>query len=177
MNQRSKLLLISLIVLILYVIVSCKKTEQYSIIPHIDFKSLDKIANLTTVDDKALLTLSFTDGDGDIGLAEGDTLPPYNPKGDYYYDFFATYMERQNGILKEVPLPIIHNVQLTNNARLPLVTTSGSNKNIKGDIAIEMFINNPLSKYDTIAFQIYIIDRALHKSNVIITPDIIVKKR
>ena len=176
MNQKSKLLFISLISLILCGLVSCKKVEHYSVIPHIGFKSMEKIANSTTIDDKGMLTLTFTDGDGDIGLADGDTLAPYKRGTEYYYDFFATFIEKQKGVYKDIELPVIQGQQLTNNARLPLVSTTGSNKNIKGDIAIEMYINNYVSSYDTIAFRIYIVDRALHKSNVITTPDIIVKK-
>ena len=47
----------------------------------------------------------------------------------------------------------------------------------KGEIEIEVFINNAFSDYDTIRFDAYIVDRALHKSNTIQTPEIIVNKK
>lgn len=151
-------------------VLSCAKKEEFPIEPHIEFAGFAKINNGSGIDDKAILTISFTDGDGDIGLSEGDTFPPYNSGSDYYYNFFAKYMERINGILTEIKLPI------SGNARLPLVSTSAANKAIKGEIEIELFINNPLSIHDTIAFEIYIVDRALHKSNTVRTPEFKIKK-
>lgn len=169
-NSFPKILQFCVILLILFIIDSCRKKEEYSVIPYIQFKSFAKISNSTAKDDKGILTITFTDGDGDIGLAEGDTTPPYNKEGEYFYDLFVIYFERQNGKLIEVTLPG------QNNVRLPLISLNGKNKNIKGDIEDEIFINNINSNYDTIAFQVYIVDRALHKSNIIMTPDIIVNK-
>ena len=61
-------------VLLMAVLMSaCLKTEEFPKEPHIDFKSYTR----STDYDK--LTISFTDGDGDIGLDQGDTLAPYNP--------------------------------------------------------------------------------------------------
>jgi len=169
MNFRSKLLLIIFAAVIL-TYNSCKQKEEYPVIPYIQFKSFVKINNSSGKDDKGILTISFTDGDGDIGLSQSDTLPPFDSKSEYYYNFITKYFEQQNDTLIEVTFPD------TLNARIPVITPKGNNKNIKGEIEIKIFINNTRSKFDTIAFEVYIYDRALHKSNVITTPRIIINK-
>jgi hypothetical protein len=149
---------------------SCKKPETYPVIPAIQFESFTKIQNLTGKDEKGILKISFTDGDGDIGLAPEDTLAPYNSGSKYYYNFFIDYYEKQNGTYAKVNLP------MTNNSRIPVITPDGETKSVKGDIEVVLFINNLLSDFDTIYYEASICDRALHVSNVIKTPDIIIKK-
>ena len=170
MKLNTKLILLLIVhCSFLIVITSCKKEQQYSITPNIQFQNFTKFSDGNGVDQTGNLLLSFTDGDGDIGLSAGDTISPY--VGLYYYDFFAAYYELQFGKLTAVKLPASFN------SRLPLITINGSNKNVKGTIQIALYIYNSTSKFDTIAFQVYIVDRALHKSNIIMTPNIIVKRK
>jgi len=129
-----------------------------------------KIRNSSNIDEKGILKIFFTDGDDDMGLADWDTLPPFDKNSKYYYNFFITYFEKQHGEFVEV-VPSV-----TFNSRIPVLTSSSSNGAIKGEIEIELFINNPFSVYDTIRFDAYIADRALHESNIISTPEIILKK-
>ena len=152
--------------------VSCKKKEQYPPEPIISFVSFTNIQNSSGIDDKGVLKISFTDGDGDIGLRQEDTIYPFEPSGKYYYDFFIKYFEKQKGVYKE----IIIDSNLTFNARLPYLEPNNDNPNIKGEIEIELFVNNPISVYDTIKFEATICDRILNMSNTVSTPDIIVKK-
>ena len=167
-----KLLLFQIILLsVIILFFSCLKKEEYSIVPVIKFKSLIKIDNATGIDDKGLLTLTFTDGDGDIGLNPDDTTGIYSKDSLYNCNFFIKYFEKQKGKFKEIVLP------LKNNSRIPFISVTGKNKNIKGEIEIELYINNYTSAYDTILFEAYIVDRALHKSNIIKTPEIIIKKK
>ncbi len=149
---------------------SCLKREEYPIVPHIEFKNFVKYVNNAGIEDKGTLVFSFTDGDGDIGLSAGDTLPPYNKGGEYYYDLFITYKELQHGVLTPVVLP------LPFNTRLPVITPSGKNKAIKGEMEVNLDIYNPLSTFDTISFDFYIVDRALNKSNMASTSLIVVHK-
>lgn len=149
---------------------SCIKRDEYPIVPAIEYKDFLKVGNGLGYDDKGILVLTYTDGDGDIGLRQGDTFFPYNPGSQYYYNFFITYLEKQNGEYKEVALPF------SNNARIPMLSSTGSDKPIKGEIQMELYINNYTSPYDTIRFRAYITDRALHHSDTITTPDIIINK-
>ena len=149
---------------------SCKKPEQYPVIPYIEFTDFVKISNAAGIDEKGILKFSFTDGDGDIGLGPSDTLYPFNPGSQFYYDLFVTYYEKQHGNYVAVTLP------MSNNSRIPVLTPTGQNKSIKGFIEIELFINNPATTFDTIAYDVSIADRALNISNTIRTTDIIIKK-
>jgi hypothetical protein len=150
--------------------IGCKKHDVYPIEPSIAYQSFTKIADGTGIDNKAYLTISFTDGDGDIGLEAEDTLPPYNINGDYYYNFLIDYYELQGDSFVKVDLPSSFN------ARIPYVNDDLAERGIRGEINIELFFNNQFSTSDSIRFTAQIIDRALHKSNIITTPSIYVKK-
>ena len=57
------------LLLVLPVLVTgCRHEQKYSIVPHIEFVSLEKIDDGTGHDNQAELTIYFQDGDGDIGL-------------------------------------------------------------------------------------------------------------
>jgi len=169
MKTKSNILHIILFVSMVFCF-SCKEREQYPVIPFIENPTVIKIPNISGVDEKGILKFSFTDGDGNIGLTESDTFPPFNPGSTFYYNLFIKYYEKQHGQYVEVVLP------MTNNSRIPVITPNGENKSIKGDIEVELFINNYVSSYDTIVFDVSIADRAQNISNTIRTPDVIIKK-
>jgi hypothetical protein len=149
---------------------SCIQFQSFPPEPHIEFVSFDKISNSTGVDDQGTLVLSFTDGDGDVGLDEDQTYSPYDTTSMYYYNIFIKYFEKQSGQYIEVKL------NPSNNGRLPNLTPEGEKKALQGNIAVDLYINNPLSSYDTIRFEVFIVDRALNHSDTITTPDIKVNK-
>lgn len=136
---------------------ACLKKQTASPIPAIEFK--DFKANKDT----ANLFINFTDGDGNIGLTQSDTVPPNN------YNCFISYLEKQNGIWVKRQLPLDFNY------RIPVVNTSSKKKTIKGEIkiALKPYYYDPFSAFDTIKYEIYILDNDLNKSNVITTPEII----
>ncbi|HNW70206.1 MAG TPA: hypothetical protein PKI01_07380 [Bacteroidales bacterium] len=168
--MKARIAIIIPLIIVLMVFISCTKEEDFSEIPHIEYMDFTKIRNSSNIDEKGILKIFFTDGDDDMGLADWDTLPPFDKNSKYYYNFFITYFEKQHGEFVEV-VPSV-----TFNSRIPVLTSSSSNGAIKGEIEIELFINNPFSVYDTIRFDAYIADRALHESNIISTPEIILKK-
>jgi len=178
MRQYPKILLFLIIILITG-FGSCKKLKKFSDIPHIEYLDFIKIYNPDLeIYDRGVLSFSFEDGDGDIGLNTADTAPPFNASSKYYYNLIITYFEMQNGLLTEVPI-LWFNPQteqydtLTLSARIPNLTPLGINKAINGQIQDTLFIYNFNSIYDTIKFEAYIIDRALHESNTITTPLIV----
>ncbi len=164
--QRKLLYLLFLIIMV----AGCKKSSDLPDVPIITFKEFRQYQYANGKDSIGVMVFDFTDGDGDLGYREKDTLPPFDKKGQYYYNFRVKYFERQKGIFKEIKLPF------DINARIPYLTPEGKNKVLSGNIAMSFFINNPFSTYDTIRFEAYIYDRALNKSNVIQTRDIIVNK-
>lgn len=141
---------------------ACRKTEKFPIEPIIAFKEFKQFA------DSASLVITFTDGDGDIGLAQGDTFPPYH-EPPYFYNLFVDYHERQNGewVRIDFPLPYYY--------RVPVITPTGQNKTLEGEIAVALkpwpvIPNTPGSPPDTVRFSVRLVDRALHESNTVFTP-------
>ena len=149
---------------------SCRKHNQYPIEPVIEYLSFDKIHSGTGSDSKAFLTISFTDGDGDIGLETDDTLPPFNYDSEYYYNYYINYFEKKNDTFRKIDLPF------TFNTRIPMIEEDLAERGIKGEIRVEVYFNNINSSADSIRFECQIIDREHHKSNIITTPSIFVKK-
>ncbi len=170
--------LVPLLFLTLLVLGSCKKYEEFPNEPKIEFMDFTLLRDLQGIDQRGILRFSYTDGDGNIGLHDTDTVAPYD------YNLFIKYFEQQNGVFKEIFLitPIPGDTAglydtATFNGRIPILTPAGKNKAIRGEVEDTLFVNNFLSPYDTIKFEAYIVDRDLNKSNVITTPPIIVKKR
>lgn len=152
-----------------FVLSSCKNKEKFSVVPHIEFVSLEKVDNGSGSDSQANLTIYFQDGDGDIGLDETDKDSVFAIDSYYYYNFFIDLYEKTNGVWvrQELPTPL--------HARIPHLSNSVP-ESIEGKLTITTFINNPYSTHDTVRLQCFIVDRALNHSDTITTPEIIVKK-
>lgn len=147
----------------------CVHREHYSEVPHIEFVRLEKLDDGTGHDNQANLVIAFQDGDGDIGLSSRDTTGPFAPDSAYYYNFFIDFIEKQHGewVVVDLPTPL--------HARVPYLSEDVP-ESIEGELTILTFINNYFSPYDTIMLRCRLVDRALHESNIIETPEIIVKK-
>ena len=136
----------------------CLERETFPIEPRIAFKSFDVFS------DSASVTISFTDGDGDIGLDPMDIYPPYDTGSIWYYNLFLTYEELRNGEWVEPSLLLPYNY------RVPRITPAGQNKALEGDISVAL---KPwpiaVPPYDTVRFSVMLVDRALHVSNTVQT--------
>ena len=147
----------------------CRREPKYSVVPHIEFVSLEKVDNGTGHDSQAELTVYFQDGDGDIGLDESDKNPVFAVDSPYYYNFFIDFYEKQQGEWVKIDLPTpLH-------SRVPHLSDNVP-ESIEGKLTIVTYINNPFSPYDTVRLTCWLVDRALHHSDTITTPEIIVKK-
>lgn len=169
MIQKSK---IGLIVLLLLsgLFNSCLRRNNFPDEPRLEYRDFVKYPAINGKDSIGVLKLKFTDGDGDIGLDQQDTFPPFNVGSQYYYNFYVNYFEKQNGSFVKIDLP------LPNYSRIPNITPTGQNKTLEGELEMALFINNPFSNFDTIKFEAFIYDRALRQSNIVETPEIIVVK-
>jgi len=156
---------ISLFILILLFggLTGCIKEQQYPVEPRIEFLSFATDTSADGKDSLGLITFSYTDGDGDIGLDSLDKVEPYK------YNYYLKLMQQIDGQMVDVH-PV--NPDVNFNARIPILTPAGGNKNIKGEIArtLELYLASQILQSDIISFEIYIKDRALNKSNVITTP-------
>ncbi len=151
---------------------ACIKDHDYSIEPVLKYKDFHQIRNLSGQLAEGILVLEFTDGDGDIGLGQDDTLPPFHLGGDNYFNFYIDLFIRKEGQYIPVTFP---DTGYSFNSRIPPIQFNGNSIAIKGEIeyTFDMLIMKPFLQSDTIMIETYIKDRALHKSNVVSTPDII----
>ncbi|MDP4266617.1 MAG: hypothetical protein Q8880_04210 [Bacteroidota bacterium] len=159
---------------------SCKKNNNFDDTPQINLINYKKLTKANGIDTMIYIKMSFTDGDGDIGLDAGDTFSPYEPKGPNYYNLILKFYEMNKGVKKEIKKimkPNGDSIPLNLSERIRNITPEEKNKSIKGEIETAVYFNiiNPLS--DTISYDIYIMDRALHKSNIISTPNIVIKRK
>jgi hypothetical protein len=159
-----------LLIPVLWTGTGCLKQESFPNTPQIEFVSYYSVFDTGQYAVRGILTISFRDGDGNIGLNPSDTFPPYNKEGQYYYNYVISYFEKQNGIFTKIDL------EPPFSARIPVLTPLDPNKAIKGIIVDTLGPLNPLPLYDTIKFEAFIYDRTLNKSNVISTPEIILRK-
>jgi len=168
MKIYTKICLI-LVIPILSGLTGCIKEEQYPIEPHIDFGGFATAKDISGKDSLGAITISYTDGDGNIGLFSWDTVEPRK------YNFYLKFMQYVNNELVEVK-PVDSSV--TFNARIPNLTPVGRNKNIKGNITmyLELYFARQVLLSDTVAFEIFIKDRDLNESNVVETPMFILKR-
>jgi hypothetical protein len=151
---------------------SCKKPIEYPLEPVIGFKSIAISQDASGYDSKVFVTLTFTDGDGDLGYyprESGRNNPLFDdPASPYYNNFIVTtYIKRSGSWVADTT-----NVS----ARLPYMTPEGANKALKGEIERELTLP-PALTLDTLKYDIYIWDRALHQSNIVTTPEFVVTTR
>ena len=156
---------ISFIISLLFLSFSCQEITKYSEIPAIIYKS--HIANDSTdiLGNKIKyveLTFSIIDGDGDFGLADYDTLPPFDTI--YNYNFFSTLFAKTSEGYEEIEI-------LLSSYRIPYIEVENG-KAYKADIQIEFEYFHSLMPADTIKYEFYVVDKALNESNIEISPDI-----
>jgi len=162
-----------------------KPNTAYPIIPAITFKSYSVqkgIDSLGRPDYKLALIISFTDGDGDIGLDANDTLPPFNSESPNFYNYWVSYYELAPGdsFFRQVTntWPFGDTTKagslVSYNGRTPNVTPPGKEKAIKGDIEYDIDLGSGTkSGTNTIRFAFILWDRALHPSNKLYSPPIV----
>jgi len=145
----------------------CLKKEEYPNVPRLEY--IGTVLNLnpaSATDSVAYVSFRFTDGDGDLGLSPGDTLGDFHKDSMYYHNIFVRYFEKQNGQYVEyVPVFPFH-------SRFGNLTPTGGDKSLQGIMDVGVFAN-PASLFDTVRYEIFIVDRALNHSDTITTEDIV----
>jgi len=140
-------------------LVSCLPEANYPIEPVIKFIAFD-----ISDDNTAVLSIEFTDGDGDLGLNSSDILPPFCSTCDHHFNLMCEYDELRDGEWTHIPL-VPAQGQVPFYYRVPRVNPSGSNPALKGVIEIAMNTWNLQSEYDTLRYRITLEDRGLNLSN------------
>lgn len=134
---------------------SCLQGTKYPVEPDIKFISATfvdsvepQLGNPAFI---GVITFSFTDGDGDIGVPDGDTT----------INMFVSQIGIKNGEW-QTPEDLDYTI--------PYITPDGQNKSLKGEIDIDIMIISAFFPYDSIIYEIYIEDRNENTSNIITTP-------
>ena len=137
--------------------------------PRIAYKSFILEKKMNALNQEILtgtLTLDFEDGDGDIGFeARTDSL---HLPDSLKYNLFLTLHERVNGQYRKVDTSELGSPPFY---RIPPLDREGQNKTLKGEISVD--IEYFTIDYDTLRYSFYLMDRALHRSNVDTTDEII----
>jgi hypothetical protein len=128
--------------------------------PLIEFQSFELNA-----DGSRELVITFTDGDGDVGLAQNDTLAPhFCADCEYHYNLKCEYQELQGGTWVQIDLDPDAG-QIPFYYRVPPAIPTGDNPALDGTIAIAMNSWSLTSAYDSLRFRITLFDRSLNESN------------
>ena len=160
---------------------SCQKPVEYPVEPKIAYEGFTYLFNAySTFSGEGVISFSYTDGDGDLGLDDNDTLPPFGFNDTHYYNMVIDYLKSENGVFVKTPLLSPHVPTgpadtlvlfdtVTFNARFKRLRDSEEPRAISGTMDYKLTVQNPFSPNDTVKFEIRILDRALHESNVIQT--------
>ncbi len=174
---------------LLLILCSCHKPVEYPVEPRIEYQGFTYLFNAdSTFSGEGVVSFSYTDGDGDLGLDDGDTLPPFGFNDTYYYNMVIDYLKCENGVFVKTPLlsphvpahpadTLVLYDTVTFNARFKRLRDSEDPKAISGTMEYKLTVQNPFSPNDTVRFEIHILDRALHESNVIQTEPIYTSPR
>ena len=118
-----------------------------------------------SLDGSATMTLGFTDGDGNVGLTQADTLPPFCSTCEHHFNLVAEYQE-WNGEAWNTPDLLIPYAY-----RVPVATPTGSSPALDGTLELAMPSWHLWgTEADSVRFLWTLWDRDLNPSNVASTP-------
>ncbi len=149
-------------------LVACQEKVEYPIEPKISYEGITYLIDAdSTLTGEVVLSIGYTDGDGDLGLDDADTLYPFGPNDPHYYNLIIDYL-RWDGT---------HFVTdtINFNVRFKRLLFNNEVKAISGTIDNTIMLLNPFAPDDTVKLKAHIIDRALHESNTIETDPICFK--
>lgn len=156
-------------------LLACENVQDYPVEPYIEYKSHTAAIAFDAFGNKVKsveIVFVLKDGDGDIGLSQDEAgTPPY--VGEYINNLFPKLFAKEDSVFVEVEEILVENYTI------PFIEPRGQHPALKADIKVEFkYTLTSLDEgsdfpYDTIMYEIYMVDRALHKSNVLKTPEII----
>ena len=132
--------------------------------PTLSFESFEAMDN-----GMATMTLGFTDGDGNVGLSQGDTLPPFCATCPHHHNLIGVYQQWDDEEWVTPPLLVPYAY------RVPVAEPTGSSPALEGTIALSLtswYLAGTTS--DSVRFQWTLWDRDLQPSNAVTTPAIAV---
>lgn len=137
----------------------CLPDPNYPDEPTLAFEQLDPRSDGT-----AKLILRFTDGDGNVGLTQADTLPPFCATCEHHFNLVGEYQEWDGGewVVPTLLVPYAY--------RVPVATPTGSSPALDGTIEVELtswYLFG--TEADSVRFAWTLWDRDLNPSNEAVT--------
>ena len=181
-SQKFLIQVVTSLLIILYLGTSCTDAPTYSKVPKIALISMEH-GSESQNSDTVNLTISFQDGDGDLGLdfdeREGifaDSIPMIDQNGDtignefnrFHFNYFIDTYKLVEGEYQKIDL-------LKDGRFPPLNRTQGSSV-MEGELLYALYIIyniTDLKSGDVIKFEISIADKALNVSNIVETDSIV----
>ncbi len=164
LNQLKKLRKVAPVLLLGLFLTSCQEKMEFPVEPQITYEGFQYLMDAdSTLTGEGILSIGYTDGDGDLGLDDADTLYPFGPHDPHYYNLLIDYL-RWDGTQ-------FVNDSVDFSARFKRLSFI-EDKAIFGTFDYTIPLLTPLHPHDTIQLQIRLIDRALHVSNTITTEPI-----
>ena len=139
---------------------SCKEEIKFP-----DEPTIKLVSAVTSVEqnqlgtdvNRTVLTFSFTDGDGDIGLSEVQTAAPFD------FNLFVIRIAIKDGVDQNPELLKF---------RIPVLKPSAGNTGIQGELDVQLDVISITFPEDSLRYELYLLDRALNSSNIISTSTI-----
>lgn len=146
-----------------FILTSCVKEKSFPPEPKIEFVRYQKYGT-----DSADCVISFKDGDGDIGISDGDTASPDNFRLKYLYKGTDGNFHPFDAIDSTAAMDT-----LFYSYRVKDITPKGQYKALEGEIKARL-TSHPIifPLHHAVKFEITLRDRAGHISNVV-TSDVI----
>jgi hypothetical protein len=155
---------------------ACRPEEAgYPPVPSLQFSGFSRVLAPDGRDSLLYLNFNYTDGDGDLGLNDGDSSGPFRYGSPFFYNFDVQYFEVVNGRFLSVIDPLTSDT-LNFHQRLPRMTPSGIDKQIEGSIRITVPAQPSGFKPDSVQYRCRLKDRSLNQSAEISTPVIGLKR-
>lgn len=160
---------------------SCTQDENAPPTPSLEYVGFSKIKANNGKDSIVTINMTFEDGDGDIGLSDADSFPPFRFGSPNFNNLYVEFwVVDSNGGEKQITSPFLQDPitgdTVNFNQRILNLTPEGRNKYIKGRIdVLTPFITTldysaPLP--NLVFYKITLEDRSLNRSNTIVTPKI-----
>lgn len=118
--------------------------------------------------------IQYADGDGNIGLTDADTFPPFQFEGEYFNNLWVLVESKENGVWKTLINPLTLDT-LNFNERLPNITPTGKNKWVQGQINLMVPAAPFTLTPDSVRYRITLIDRTLNRSQEAISETVVLK--
>lgn len=115
----------------------------------------------------------FSDLDGDVGLDDADTLYPFGVGDPAAFNLLVYYQDKKGGQWQYPKNPLLGpSDTLVLHQRLKNMTPTGKNKSISGRFTLVIPARPYTYRGDSVRYEIQLMDRALHRSQKILTPPI-----